>query len=504
MSILSPERGRATVAADGVRQPAGRGRRTPRTRPAATPARRDRLLVRRARRARCRAAIPRSATSCSAARDRSARLEQLGRRRHAHGQRQAAARQRPASRHATCPRPGTSRTCRRGDFEVIGATLPGTPAVALGRNRFIAWGATNVAADVEDLYRERLDATGQHRRVPRRAGAADDHPGNDPRQRRRRRSQLDVRITRHGPLVSDAINANNARSRPPSPKPPPLEPLAFRWTALDDDDTTIAAFLQAERGAQLERVHRRAPRLRRRRHRTSSTPTSTATSATTRPGRIPIRARGDGSLPADGWTGDAEWTGWIPFDELPHALRSARALHRHRQSPAGAAGYPHHARRSTSRSRTARSGSPSCCADRRDADAGRLRAHPGRHGVAAREDAAAAASRARASGRRGRQQQARRRCCSSGTATPRGDSAAAAIFEAWFLQLAPALVGDDLGPLATDRYAEPLLASSPGFVVQHARPANDSRVVRRSCTTGASETCDDAVTDRAARRGGAI
>src|SRR5204862_2582243 len=36
------------------------------------------------------------------------------------------------------------------------------------------------------------------------------------------------------------------------------------------------------------------------------------------PGRIPIRASGDGSLPAEGWTGAAEWTGWIPFDDLPH------------------------------------------------------------------------------------------------------------------------------------------------------------------------------------------
>src|SRR5207249_8388664 len=48
-----------------------------------------------------------------------------------------------------------------GDFDLIGATLPGTPAVALGRNGFVAWGATNVAADVEDLYRERLDPSGR-------------------------------------------------------------------------------------------------------------------------------------------------------------------------------------------------------------------------------------------------------------------------------------------------------------------------------------------------------
>ena len=46
------------------------------------------------------------------------------------------------------------------DFDIIGATLPGAPAVALGRNRFIAWGATNVAADVEDLYLEHLNADG--------------------------------------------------------------------------------------------------------------------------------------------------------------------------------------------------------------------------------------------------------------------------------------------------------------------------------------------------------
>ena len=97
-----------------------------------------------------------------------------------------------------------------GDFDVIGATLPGTPAVALGRNRFIAWGATNVAADVEDLYREQLDADGHARRVPRRAGAAH---GRSPRRsssRARAPVQLNVRVTRHGPLVSDAINANNA------------------------------------------------------------------------------------------------------------------------------------------------------------------------------------------------------------------------------------------------------------------------------------------------------
>ncbi len=38
------------------------------------------------------------------------------------------------------------------------------------------------------------------------------------------------------------------------------------------------------------------------------------------PARIPIRAEGDGWLPAAGWNDDHEWTGYVPFDGLPQAL----------------------------------------------------------------------------------------------------------------------------------------------------------------------------------------
>ncbi len=36
------------------------------------------------------------------------------------------------------------------------------------------------------------------------------------------------------------------------------------------------------------------------------------------PGKVPIRAKGDGDVPVPGWTGEYEWTGYIPFEELPH------------------------------------------------------------------------------------------------------------------------------------------------------------------------------------------
>jgi penicillin amidase len=42
------------------------------------------------------------------------------------------------------------------------------------------------------------------------------------------------------------------------------------------------------------------------------------------PGRIPVRAKGDGSTPVPGWTDEYAWTGWIPFDELPHAYNPSQ------------------------------------------------------------------------------------------------------------------------------------------------------------------------------------
>jgi penicillin amidase len=226
-----------------------------------------------------------------------------------------------------------------GDFEVIGATLPGSPAVALGRNRFIAWGATNVAADVEDLYRERLDASGTHAEfrgvqepitvIPEtilvKGGAA---------------VRVDVRVTRHGPLVSDAINANNAASKI-GPKPPPLEPLAFRWTALDADDLTVPSFMKLNEARNWTEFTGAL--------RDFVAPSQNFVYGDVEghigyyaPGRVPVRASGDGAQPADGWTGGAEWTGWIPFEELPHLYDPPEHLivtANHRPEPPS---YPHH------------------------------------------------------------------------------------------------------------------------------------------------------------------
>ena len=66
--------------------------------------------------------------------------------------------------------------------DVIGGTLPGVPAILVGRNDRIAWGLTNTGADVQDLYLERLDsrlrAARRSHQGARRCGGAPDAFGS--------------------------------------------------------------------------------------------------------------------------------------------------------------------------------------------------------------------------------------------------------------------------------------------------------------------------------------
>ena len=365
-----------------------------------------------------------------------------------------------------------------GDFDVIGATVPGAPAVALGRNRFIAWGATNAYVDVQDLYRERLDESGRFAefrgerepvQIIRETIVVDDEEPVG----------IDVRLTRHGPLVSDAINANNAEA-PAARRRPPLEPLAFRWTALDPDDTTVASFLRLNEARSWTDFTTAL--------RDFVVPSQNFVYADVdgnigyyAPGRIPIRARGDGGAPVDGWTGDAEWISAVPFDALPHTFNPparfiVTANNRPRYSD-----YPYvlgldwvapyRAQRIIELLKAKGAGL------RPDDFAEIQRDTVSLH---ARDLLPLLLARVLPAGARDREAVA---ALKSWDGNASGDSGPAAIFEAWFLRLAPALAGDDLGPLATQSYQERFT-----FV---------TRFVTNTLNADASPWCDDVRTSEA-------
>jgi penicillin amidase len=189
---------------------------------------------------------------------------------------------------------------RCGNLDVVGVSLPGTPFVIVGHNQRIAWGFTNVGPTVEDVYVETFNDRGQYRtpqgwRDPEHRrevihvkGAADDEA-------------VDVSITRHGPIITELIPGEKRR-------------IALRWTLSDGVQNPFFDIDAAQTWSEF--THALS---------TWNTPSQNAVYADVdghigyhATGSIPIRASGDGSLPADGSDDTHEWTGYVPFDKLPN------------------------------------------------------------------------------------------------------------------------------------------------------------------------------------------
>ncbi len=193
---------------------------------------------------------------------------------------------------------------RHGERFVRGASLPGLPGVYMGQNNDVCWTFTNVMADVQDLFVERVD--GDTYLFEDEWRPLETVREEIPVKGRSEPVALDVRITHHGPLVNEALGADEA------------EPLALSWTALSEPTAFQGMFelLEIESGPDLVRKLEG-----------HTAPASNLIWADRHGsigykliGRLPLRRGGCPDLPKPGWTGEFEWEGTIPYDELPEAI----------------------------------------------------------------------------------------------------------------------------------------------------------------------------------------
>jgi penicillin amidase len=199
-----------------------------------------------------------------------------------------------------------------GGFDVVGASFPGAPCIIIGHNQHIAWGVTNVGPDVQDLYIEKINPTNPHQYQVQ--GQWEDMEVVQEEIKVKGRDEpvlLEVRLTCHGPIINDV-----AESLEDSP-----EALAFRWTALEGGQLFQSVYMlnQARNWEEFRAALRYW-----------GVPAQNFVYADVEgnigyqmPGNIPIRANGQGLVPVPGWTEEYEWTGYIPFDELPSAYNPA-------------------------------------------------------------------------------------------------------------------------------------------------------------------------------------
>jgi penicillin amidase len=193
-----------------------------------------------------------------------------------------------------------------GSFNVEGVTLPGAPGIVVGHNAHITWGVTNLGPDTQDFFVEKLDESGhpgqyayQDQWLPLEVvtetihvkGAAD--------------IVLPVRSTAHGPLMNPVVEDLKA-------------PTALQWTALMPGEL-LKSVLDLDRATNWQQFHAALSNW--------DVPAQNFVYADSEgnigyqaTGLWPIRKGGNGLVPVEGWTGANDWTGYVPYEQMPSVL----------------------------------------------------------------------------------------------------------------------------------------------------------------------------------------
>ncbi|MBT2366862.1 penicillin acylase family protein [Streptomyces sp. ISL-10] len=206
----------------------------------------------------------------------------------------------------------------RCSFDVAGYTFSGMPGVIIGHNQDIAWGFTNLGADVTDLYLEKLSGDNylvgsRQEKLAHRTEVIKVAGGSD--------KTITVRSTEHGPLVSDRSDElEKVGERAPVSNAAPDRgtgyAVSLQWTALQPGKSMDAVFA-LDRAKDFTSFRRAA--------RDFEVPSQNLVYADAKgnigyqaPGKIPLRGEGDGTTPAPGWDPRYKWDGYISFEELPY------------------------------------------------------------------------------------------------------------------------------------------------------------------------------------------
>ncbi|WP_127131263.1 penicillin acylase family protein [Georgenia sp. SYP-B2076] len=213
-------------------------------------------------------------------------------------------------------------------FDVSGFSFSGMPGVIIGQNAHLAWGLTNLGADVMDLTLERVYDDGTYLRDGERV----------PLEQRRETIEVNggdpvtvtVSSTVHGPIVSDVLPETGVTGTVPVPEGAPPAGfsgyvVALQWTALTPGRAGAAIFA-LDRAASAADVAAAAADL--------DVPSQNITFATAdgdigyqAAGRVPVRADvkgapvpSDGSWPRPGWDSRYDWQGFVPPEAMPAEL----------------------------------------------------------------------------------------------------------------------------------------------------------------------------------------
>jgi len=198
-------------------------------------------------------------------------------------------------------------------LDVVGGFFPGLPTALIGHNRQIAWGLTNMGPDVQDLFIEEVNPENEYQYlykdewldfevIPQTIRIKDDNEESGFRN-----VDLEIRKSIHGPVIKEDE-----------------EVLALAWTGHQFNGE-LEAFYRLNHASNWGEF------------------TSAVSHFSTAPqnyvyadiegnigyygaGKVPLRKQGSGLFPVPGSSGEYDWDGYIPFEDMPHIFNPEGGL----------------------------------------------------------------------------------------------------------------------------------------------------------------------------------
>lgn len=200
--------------------------------------------------------------------------------------------------------PSTIYLChlRSPGFNVAGACFVGLPVVAVGHNEKCAWGVTSFCTDMVDSYVETFQDAGSNRYLFRGEWLEPEVLYEDVRVRFAGSKRLEIIQTVHGPVIARKGNKG----------------LALKWVGADTSFNLLEPLILANRARDCGEFREAL--------RGFMGPCLNFVFADVEgniayqgAAKVPVRAKGDGSVPCNGADGECEWEGYVPFEEMPRA-----------------------------------------------------------------------------------------------------------------------------------------------------------------------------------------
>ena len=203
------------------------------------------------------------------------------------------------------------------EMRAVGATIPGFGGMVVGRTDHMAMGVTNAYGDTQDLYVETVDPAnpGHYLEgddsipfevIEETIKIRDKKASGGFREKR-----INIRLTRRGPVISGVL-----------PGLVTDKVISIRWSGFEVQSPSlglekmIEAWTVEDLRRTLENVNQIALNF--------VFADSAGSIGWQTTGKLPIRSQGEGLVPYAVKDGTDNWTGWIPWEDMPHAVNPER------------------------------------------------------------------------------------------------------------------------------------------------------------------------------------